>query len=104
MTRIKEEYITEMVKVITKDGTTSLKFYTINTGRYKYVLTATYNPTNLLSYDIEKYDSNGKSLGHVLGTATTYGVTYQNPKGLSIPDSVAKAILAYHKEIAYKVG
>lgn len=70
----------------------------LNTGSYNYITRAMNNPGGNVYYEVFKHTKSGKLIGKTLVDATYHGITYDN-RYFSIPDSIAKAILEFHKAI-----
>lgn len=70
----------------------------LNTGSYKYITRALNNPGSNVYYEVYKYEKSGKLVGKTLVDASYYGINYDN-KYFSIPDSITKTILEFHRAI-----
>lgn len=70
----------------------------LNTGSYKYIVRALNNPGSNVYYEVYKYDRSGKLIGKTLVDASYNGISYDS-RYFSIPDSIAKSILEFHRAI-----
>lgn len=70
----------------------------LNTGSYKYITKAMNNTEGNVYYEVTKYEKSGKLIGKTLVDATYYGTTYDN-RYFSMPDSITKAILEFHRAL-----
>ena len=99
-----ESNILTLKMCIDNNGSGNVHLKTINTGSHKYYTTVIYENGNL-NYFVDKSRSNGQHLGRVgIDRISIHGIEYNNRIIGSLPDSVVKEIMKFHKELMLRTG